>query len=156
MRHVIDRIYDAMGEEGKGFFSHISEKVSIFAHTLFCSYCAGEARKLDLAERAMRTQFFPPAPDVEDAIMRKIEGFGEEDEEYEYDSSFRGWVFTGIIVLFSLSSVVFGINFKQVAVSQGLSFIIPISITIGAVVTIYGAIFIGSHLKELSERFGLR
>jgi len=28
-------------------------------------------------------------------------------------------------------------------------------ITIGIILTTYGALFIGSHLKQLSERFGL-
>jgi hypothetical protein len=32
---------------------------------------------------------------------------------------------------------------------------IPIGITIGIMLTGYGALFIGSHLKEFSERFGL-
>jgi hypothetical protein len=30
-----------------------------------------------------------------------------------------------------------------------------VGITIGIVLTCYGALFIGSHLKELMERFGL-
>ncbi|MDR0784402.1 MAG: peptidoglycan-binding protein [Treponema sp.] len=156
MRHVIDKIYDAMGEEEKGVFLQTLEKITIFAHLFFCSSCASEARKLDLAEETMRTQFFPITPSVEDVVMRRIEEIAEEDEVPEYDSSFRGWVVTGIIVLFSLSSVFFGMNFKQVAVSQGLSFIIPIGVTIGVALTTYSAVFIWSHLKELSERFGLR
>ena len=36
-----------------------------------------------------------------------------------------------------------------------MSFLLPVGITIGVVLTTYGALFIGSHLKELSERFGL-
>jgi hypothetical protein len=156
MKHVIDKIYDTMGEDEKGIFSQILERVTIFMHLLFCSSCAGEARKLYLAEETLRTQFFPISPDVEDAVMRQIENVADEVEDAEYDSSFYGWVVTGIVVLLSLSSVFFGMNFKQVAVSQGLSFIIPISVTIGVVLTTYGAVFIGSHLKELSERFRLR
>ncbi|MDR0644778.1 MAG: peptidoglycan-binding protein [Treponema sp.] len=156
MKHVIDKIYDTMGEEGKGFFFQSLEKITIFTHLLFCSSCANEAKKLDLAEKAMRTQFFPISPSFEDAVMRQIEEMDEETEAVDDESSFRGWVVTGVIVLFSLSSVFFGVNFKQIAVSQGLSFIIPMGITIGVVLTSYGAFFIGSHLKELSEHFGLR
>jgi hypothetical protein len=47
-------------------------------------------------------------------------------------------------------------DFEKVAHRQGSSFLIPVGITIGVVVTGYGALFIASHLKELSERFGLR
>jgi hypothetical protein len=156
MKHVIDKIYDTMGEEEKGFFFQTLEKITISAHLLFCPSCADASRKLDLAEETMRTQFFPISPDIEDVVMRQIEEITEESEDFEYDSSFRGWVVTGVIVLFSLSSVFFGMNFKQVAVSQGLSFILPIGITIGVVLTTYSAVFIASHLKELSEHFGLR
>jgi hypothetical protein len=44
-------------------------------------------------------------------------------------------------------------DFINIADTQGSSFLLPVGITIGAVVTGYGAFFIGSHLKELSSRF---
>jgi hypothetical protein len=36
-----------------------------------------------------------------------------------------------------------------------MSFLLPVGITVGIVLTSYGALFIGGHLKELSERFRL-
>jgi hypothetical protein len=42
-----------------------------------------------------------------------------------------------------------------VADHWGSSFLLPIGITIGAIVSAYGALFSGSHLKELSSRFNL-
>jgi hypothetical protein len=47
-------------------------------------------------------------------------------------------------------------DFLTVAVREGSSYLGPLGITIGAALTCYGAVFIGSHVKELSERFGLR
>jgi hypothetical protein len=47
-------------------------------------------------------------------------------------------------------------DFGTVADHWGSSFLLPIGITVGAVVSAYGALFIGSHLKELSHRFNLR
>jgi hypothetical protein len=70
--------------------------------------------------------------------------------------SFRGWVFIGFFMLISLSSSFFGMNFTEIANAEGLSFLLPIGLTIGMVVTCYGALFIGSHLDELSTRFRLR
>jgi hypothetical protein len=46
-------------------------------------------------------------------------------------------------------------DFIKIAASEGSSYMLPLGITIGAAVTCYGAVFIGSHLKELSRRFGL-
>jgi uncharacterized membrane protein len=70
--------------------------------------------------------------------------------------STRAWVIVGFIVLFSLITSFFGRNFINVADSSGSSFLVPLGITIGIVVTSYCALFIGSHLKELSEHFRLR
>ena len=69
--------------------------------------------------------------------------------------SFRVWVIIGVFVLFSLSSSFFGMNFVEIANAEGLSFLLPVGLTIGIVVTCYGAFFIGSHLEELSSRFKL-
>jgi hypothetical protein len=69
--------------------------------------------------------------------------------------STRGWVIAGFIILVSMATAFFGLDFQKLAQETGTSFLLPIGITIGIVLTTYGALFIGSHLQELSERFGL-
>jgi hypothetical protein len=64
-------------------------------------------------------------------------------------------VITGLIVLISLASAFLGLDFDKVARAGGSSVLLPLGLTIGVVVTGYGALFIGSHLKELSEHFRL-
>jgi hypothetical protein len=125
------------------------------------------------AREALRTDFFPPengVPDLEESIMARIfaepdiVNFGDygmmEDEgeqaHAEEGISLRGWVINGLIVFLSLSTSFFSLNFDKLAVSQDLSFLLPMGITIGLVLTVYCAVFIGSHIKELSEKFGLR
>ena len=106
----------------------------------------------------MKTDFHPHCPNFEKPVMECL--CGEADPEEEIDApagfSFRGWVLIGFFVLLSLSSSFFGISFGVIANEEGLSFLLPVGITIGIVLTCYGALFIGSHLKELSTRFGLR
>jgi hypothetical protein len=46
-------------------------------------------------------------------------------------------------------------EFARMIPDLASSFLLPIGITIGVIVTGYGALFIGSHRKELSDRFGL-
>jgi hypothetical protein len=96
--------------------------------------------------------------------MTQLEGLpqleaGNEPEEGVYGEtggvSLSRWVITGLILLFSLSSAFFVMDFVKVAAKEGSSYLLPLGITIGAVLSCYGAIFIGSHVKELSERFGL-
>jgi hypothetical protein len=61
-----------------------------------------------------------------------------------------------MVMLVSFATAFFGLDFNEVALTAGLSFMIPIGITIGIVLTCYGALFIGSHLKEFIERFDLK
>jgi hypothetical protein len=77
------------------------------------------------------------------------------DLEREAGVSFRSWVITGCIVLFSLSTSCIGLEVIKGASFQDSSFLIPLGLTIGFIVTGYGAVFIGSHLEELSDRFRL-
>jgi hypothetical protein len=106
----------------------------------------------------MKTDFLPPSPDFADHLMECVyeETGMEEKTDAPAGFSFRGWVIIGFFVLFSLSSSFFGVNFVEIADAEGLSFLLPVGLTVGMVVTCYGALFIGSHLKELSSRFRLR
>jgi hypothetical protein len=157
---VMDTAYEFEGNEPPSFFTHLR----IQLHLLHCSHCAGEFERLENARLLMRESFFPPAPDgLEERIMRSISQGEPMEEPYPGIAfrengagvSFRGWVVTGCIILVSLSTSFLGMDFSKVADHWGSSFLLPIGITIGAVISAYGALFIGSHLKELSDRFNL-
>ncbi|MDR2049275.1 MAG: peptidoglycan-binding protein, partial [Treponema sp.] len=115
-------------------------------------------RRFEDARELLVSGFIPSSPDFTDAIMDKI--YAEEQGEEVFDIpggvSTRGWVIAGIIILVSLATSFFGGDFISIAASQGSSFLLPLGILIGIIVSAYGALFIGSHLKELSERFRLR
>jgi hypothetical protein len=127
-------------------------------HSFFCPQCAQEIERFELSRDILRSDFFPSAPNFEETVMSRIR---EEDgmaftREAEAGISFLGWIITGLVLLFSLVSVFFGTGFGRIVRFEGNSFLLPVGITIGAVLTCYGAIFIGSHLDELTERFGQR
>jgi len=127
-------------------------------HLLFCSACARELKNLQRIQEIMKTDFFPVSPDFGNLLMERLseETALEEATDAPAGFSLRGWVITGFFVLLSLSSAFFGMNFVHIADAEGSSFLLPVGITIGVVLTCYGALFIGSHLKQLSSRFGLR
>jgi hypothetical protein len=151
----MDKIFDSIGGEPLSPLSQIK----IWIHLFICPRCARELKNLEEAQEILRTGFFLPPPDLEEPIMSRIYEECPETEEKHYEIpagvSFRGWVITGLVVLFSLVTSFFGMDFERVAASQGSSFLLPVGLTIGIVLTGYGALFIGSHLKELSERFRL-
>jgi hypothetical protein len=132
------------------------DRLGIGIHIFHCSRCAREIEDLEKAQELMKSDFFPPVPGLEESIMEEI--YREEPLvfiEAPAGVSFRSWVITGFIVLISLASVFLGMDFDKVARAEGSSFLLPLGLTIGVVVTGYGALFIGSHLKELAERFRL-
>ena len=135
-------------------------QIQVWLHTIICPNCAQEIERYQATRNIMREDFFPPSPDLENAIMAKVkveDVLPETEESYASVGglSIRGWVITGFIILLSLATVFFGLDFQKVADETGTSFLLPIGITIGIMLTSYGAFFVGSHLKEFSERFDL-
>ncbi len=115
-----------------------------------------EGRRLKAALRIMKTDFFPPAPDLVEAVMAAIRGQAIEPAVAEdVPISFRNWVLVGLLILFSLIATPLGVDFEEMVRLLGPSLLLPIALTSGVVVSLYGALFIGSHLEELSDRFGL-
>ena len=150
---TLDTIYYADRDENVS----LMKKLQIKFHLLFCPSCGAARNKLQNVEAIMMDDFFPPSSQFEDSFMEYLYNETETEEETYAQAgfSFRSWVIIGVFVLFSLSTAFFGMNFIQISSSEGLSFLLPVGLTIGLVVTCYGALFIGSHLKELSTRFRL-
>jgi hypothetical protein len=152
--NVMDTIYEYEKDNPLPFLL----QMRIWFHLLFCPDCSREIRNLRNIEEIMRTDFLPASPGFEDILMERL--YAEDEVARDTDApagfSLRLWVIIGFFVLLSLSSSFFGMNFVEIADSEGLSFLLPVGLTVGMVVTCYGALFIGSHLKELSSRFRLR
>jgi len=138
----------------------ILNQLQIWGHTFLCQDCAAKIQRCENAKTILREDFFPSSPELEEPIMAIITS---EEEREEADNSFatpggistRGWIISGLVIIVSLVTAFFGLDFKNLASESGMSFLLPMGITIGIVLTTYCALFIGSHLKELSERFGL-
>jgi hypothetical protein len=137
-------------------------QIQVWVHSLFCPRCAQKIELYENSRIILREDFLPELSDgvrisLEDSIMAKVTAEEEAEEAYASPGglSTRGWVIAGLVILISLATAFFGLDFKRLATESGMSFLLPVGITIGIVLTTYGAFFIGSHLKELSERFGL-
>jgi hypothetical protein len=128
-------------------------RIRVGLHLLVCPDCAQEVERFEVCRDMLQDDFMFLAPAEETVNTEEI----TEARETEVPGGFsiRSWIIAGIIMLVSLATVSFGIGFSKVALIAGMAFTIPIGITIGIALTSYGALFIGSHLKDLSERFGL-
>jgi len=135
-------------------------QIQVGFHAFFCQNCAQKIENYQAVRLTMKEDFLPSSPDIENSIMEKIAVEEIQTEiEHSYASpgvlSTRGWVIAGLIIMVSLITAFFGLDFQNLASESGMSFMLPVGITIGIMLTAYGVFFIGSNLKELSERFGL-
>ena len=153
---VMDEIFDFTGEHEISLL----QRLRIELHLLFCARCNEEIRKLEILKSFSPSVFFPPAPSMEEKVMEQLSKEFLSDEEPENlvvelpgGFSFRSWVIIGFVILVSLAISFFQTDFIKAAVIQDSSFLIPLGITVGMVLTGYGAFFIASHLKKLSEHF---
>jgi len=155
---VLDTVYEADPPFPLG------KRLNLAFHIIFCGHCALHLDNYAKTRSLLQANFFPSSPDFSNSIMNSIyqetdeSAFDEEAEEHFFGTggfSVRGWIFAGIILLLSLTTVFFGQDFTSIALDEGSSFLLPLGIITGVVITGYGALFIGSHLKEFSERFKL-
>jgi len=128
-------------------------RIRVGLHLLVCPDCAQEVERFEVCRDMLQDDFLFLAPD--DETVNTAEALETIDAEIPGGFSIRGWIIAGIVMLVSLATVFFGLEFNKVALIAGMAFTIPIGITIGIALTSYGALFIGSHLKDLAERFGL-
>ena len=163
---IWEMVYEYSGDDPQTESSQTSgliplfNQIRIWLHTLHCPDCAREIERYEMCRNIFREDFFPPSPGLEDSIMAAIAAEEKPTKTEEIFAvpaglSTRSWVIAGLVIFISLATVFFGLDFQKLALETGMSFLLPVGITIGIVLTTYGALFIGSHLKEFSERFGL-
>lgn len=151
---VMEMIYD---EDSMSILDRLMANIHVF----FCPDCAGKIERFEAAKNIMHHDFFPVSPELEDSIMSKIaeqDCSKEEIAEAHHTAlgfSTRSWVITGLVIFVSLVTTFTGLEFRNIVNETGTSFLIPMGITTGIIMTVYASLFIGSHLKEFTERFGL-
>jgi len=133
------------------------DRLHVALHLFVCPDCAAKAERFRLCGEVLAEDFLPAPPGLEDSVMAAI---AEEEGALEEAAvpggfSLGGWVVAGLVLLVSLTTIFFGMEFNNMALAAGMSFMIPIGITVGIVLSSYGALLIASHLKKLSERFDL-
>jgi len=151
---ILDLYYES--QEGGECSMPLLSQIQVWAHIILCPSCAEKIERYKAARTLLKEDFFPSSVDLEETIMARIEA-EQADEARDIAGGFstQSWVIAGLVILISLATAFFGLDFQSLALESGMSFMLPVGITIGIVLTTYGAFFIGSHLKELSERFGL-
>jgi hypothetical protein len=162
-QEIIDRAADIPGEEETLLWKFITA-----LHVFLCPDCGDKLDRVSQVKEVMREDFFPvvAVPEcrsLEDTIMAQVGTeipelyhiSSEMEEDNAVELSFRRWIIAGLVLLCSVFLLFFGLGFDRLQALGGNSFLLPVGITVAVFVSGYGAMFIGTHIKELSARFGL-
>lgn len=118
-------------------------------HIAFCSKCRKEISALQNIFVYARTSspFIMPG-DLSASIMRSII---KSDIVYKKDISSGKWLFTGAVIFASIFLVSYSDSFIWLKWHFGSGLEIPLYIVLGFIITIYFALYIGSHLDSLKK-----
>jgi hypothetical protein len=119
-------------------------------HLFFCPECRKEAERMFSLLDDMRS--FEPLPedfDISDRVMEAILALSPAVEAKNV--SMAKWIGVGFIILISMVLVRFSKTYLWVSAAYGNNFEVSVYIVFGIVLTVYTALFIGSHLEEFSH-----
>ncbi len=150
----LDRIFSADEDAPLSLVT----RLQFFFHTFFCDHCRLIMKQYEDSRELMKNDFFYDIPDMSNEIMNQVlsEELIPEDIEVHEWVSFKKWIIAGCIILVSLVSAFFSVNFNTVAVSGDSSYMLSFGLVIGLIVSIYGLLFIGTQMKQLRHFFDNR
>ncbi len=123
-------------------------------HLFRCPNCRAEARRLDAVYRAVAEQgpLFVDR-DMREIIMRSVKASGTV---FGKKVSLLNWLSAEAIIVASLVLVQFSEPRIWLGERMGECFEFAISVSLGVIVTLFSALLVGAHMKELAglrERF---
>ncbi|MDR3356906.1 MAG: peptidoglycan-binding protein [Spirochaetaceae bacterium] len=137
-------------------YTPLITRLLIALHIRHCPKCAAHWQALQTAAVLLEEDFFPPSESHADSIMALVEADEPFAASRDRDAvSLRAWIITCLALLFSLSSAYLGIDYLTPLDIRTINFMLPVGITVGGAITAFCAIFIGCHIKELSDWLGL-
>jgi len=154
----MDRFLELDGNEPSG---------ELAAHLASCPRCSEEARRLVaafsfLAEEGRRK----PDRDLTDGIMAALYmdsiGKAPKVEKEDVEAPLRTWLWSGAVIMVGMLLIPFSTILPELSGRYGSSLDITLHLILGLVITLYGTIFIASHMGLLRkialrlENIGLR
>jgi len=131
------------------------QPLRIRLHLLFCPNCRKEAARMASLLADMRS--FEPVPedfDMTYCIMRSILALHSNVPIEAKNVSMLKWIAAGLLILFSMVVVRFSKTYIWIKAAYGDYFEAPMYLVFGIILTVYIALFIASHIDELSHFTG--
>lgn len=115
------------------------------AHLSACPACRARIEREAAAITAYRTgKADPRLPILEERVMAAIRLTPRPRRVV----LLRDWIVAGLVIALSMALIPLGEEFDLVKEAFGPRYAMPLSLVLGLVLTVYIAVFIGSHLDE--------
>ncbi|MBN2401617.1 MAG: hypothetical protein JXN64_04385 [Spirochaetes bacterium] len=118
-------------------------------HIAFCSRCRKEVSILQkIFVYARTSSSFKMPDDLSNPIMRRI---FKSDVIYEKNISSSKWLLSGIVIFLSIFLVSYSDSFIWLRSHFGSLLEIPLYIVMGFIITLYAAMYIGTHIDDMRK-----
>ncbi len=149
---IIKKIMEA--DPNQPFSEEIQE------HIMNCNKCAQTARETErVIALLQRNNTVDVPPNLPEEIMKSVYCIQEKEgivPVKEHKMPLFNWIGAGFIILCSIMLLQFSTAFRWVKEAFGGTIEIAIGILLGSAVTIYALVFIATHVKSISDFFGVR
>jgi hypothetical protein len=127
------------------------------AHLALCPACREEAARTKAALAAYRNTNYraddyredrsgPRSDRIEERVMAAVRILPKPRRVV----AFRDWIVSGLVIAVSMALIPFGNDFNSIKAIFGRSFTLPLMLALSLVITLYGAVFIATHMDELA------
>ncbi len=121
---------------------------SLALHLARCPRCAA---RVELRRRALELYRRPgPEPDIASRVLALLPFLPRPRRSV----SLRDWILTGLVLASSVVLVPAQKVFSLVITEYGNRWMLPFVLVFGLAVSVFGALFIGTHMDELSGLVG--
>jgi hypothetical protein len=118
-------------------------------HLFFCRSCRDEIFRLkDIFTMFSGSSLYRMEESQAGEIMKVI---NNSRVSRENTVSSKQWIFTGIVIIFSIFLIPFTDSIIWLRSMYGIDFELPFAIIMGLVVTIYPVLFTATHMDEIKE-----
>jgi hypothetical protein len=119
-------------------------------HLSRCPSCRARVEGLDAAIESWRAQEGEALPAreaeaVEGRVMAAVRLMPRPHRELHA----RNWILAGLVIVASMAFIPYDRNFLFIKELFGESYTLPLFLVLGLLLTVYGAVFIGTHMEEL-------
>jgi hypothetical protein len=122
--------------------------IDMAAHVRSCRACASESAALRAAVGLYRIPDLAGSSDITPRLTALLPFMPAPRRTV----SMRDWIITGFVIVSSMVLIPLLSEFRALKAVYGSGFTLPVFLALGSLITLYGGMFVMSHLNDFSRR----